>query len=112
MDVLSAEAREIAAQGLNLPLKTLSNRYEGIGGTFLSDKSLEMNGKVEKRTNWNARIFDSCPGDCGVQARTNAKEAEGKTVRQLSRLWQYAGGAHPAGESVVIVNTTGHFSES
>ncbi|PMD52551.1 uncharacterized protein K444DRAFT_706143 [Hyaloscypha bicolor E] len=80
VDVLSAEAREIAAQGLNLPLKSLSNHYEGIGGTFLSDKTLDMNGK-------------------------------GKTVRQLSRLWQYAGGAHPAGEGVVIVNTTAYSSE-
>jgi hypothetical protein len=104
VDVLSAEAREIAAQGLNLPLKSLSNHHEGIGGSLLSDGSLDVNGKDEKRANGNARIFDSRPGDCGVQGRTNAKEAEGKTVRQLSRLWQYADGACPAGEGVAIVD--------
>jgi hypothetical protein len=108
VDVLSAEAREIAAQGLNLPLKSLSNHHEGIGGWLLSDGSLDVNGKDEKRANWNARIFDSFPGDYGVQARANAKEAEGKTVRQLSRLWQYADGAYPDGEGVVTVNAASH----
>jgi hypothetical protein len=77
VDVLTSKGREITAH-LNLPL------------------SLDENGRDEKRASWNARGM--------VQARIRA---EGMTVRQLSRLWQYVDGACPVGEGVAIVDGTG-----
>lgn len=41
------------------------------------------------------------------QARDSAREAEGKTVKQLSRLWRYVAGQSPVGEGVGISNGVG-----
>jgi hypothetical protein len=41
------------------------------------------------------------------EARVAAKECEGKTVKQLSRLWRFAHGGRPVGEGVAVVNGVG-----
>jgi hypothetical protein len=76
VDVLTSKGREITAH-LNFPL------------------SLDENGRDEKRSSWNAQRM--------VQARI---KAEGRTVRHLSRLWQYKDGSRPV-EKGVIVNGIG-----
>lgn len=43
-----------------------------------------------------------------ARARAGARESEGKTVRQLSRLWRYAHGGRPVGEGVAVMNGVGH----
>lgn len=61
--------------------------------------------KTEKRASWGNQMIMST--DSVAAMRKCAKECEGKTVRQLSRLWMYAGGARPAGEGVGMVNGVG-----
>lgn len=64
------------------------------------------NGRSEKRRSWGTA--ETMGIDCVGRARTGAKECEGRTVRQLSRLWRFGRGGRPVGEGVPFANGVGH----
>jgi hypothetical protein len=61
----------------------------------------EVNGKKERPISWG--MGGLMMGDSVAMARMSAKMAEGKTMKELSRLWQYQGGIRPrvAGEDLL-----------
>jgi len=135
VDVETAAKREFTAQGVSVALKSLSTRQSSGSNTNVSPdqspKSLhshsipmalphsnshvigQTNGMKEgKRGSWSQQGIHNTsavtPSAASVaQARNSAREAEGKTVRQLSRLWRYANGGKPVGEGVSVVNGVG-----
>lgn len=62
------------------------------------------NGKGMKDQRRNSGM--GCDGSV-VIAKMNAKECECKTVRQLSRLWRYAGGCKLSSQGVGMMNSVG-----
>jgi hypothetical protein len=114
VDVQIAERREFTAQSLATPMKPV-RRLSGVmsNGTPNSGyMSPRMNGngmlsppcedaprsRKEKRNSWGTT---TTLGIDGVgKARQGARECEGCTVRQLSRLWRYMDGKRPVGEGV------------
>jgi hypothetical protein len=96
VNISTAEKREFTAQGVTSPLKPL-NLMKHMNG----NEDMMMKNRNTSRNTMGAG------NDSVMQARMGAKECEGKTVRQLSRLWRYAGGMRPAGEGVGMVNGVG-----
>jgi hypothetical protein len=109
VDLQTAEKREFTAQGVSMPLKPMGLGKRSASGNSLSsptsDKEMDAPmSKAEKRASWGNQTMGS---EAVAQARMCAKECEGKTVRQLSRLWRYAGGGRPVGEGVGVSNGVG-----
>lgn len=119
VDDQTAEKREFTAQGVASPQKSL-NECHNSGRTIdqipsnqsksatISPKSLAplFNVQNSRRKSWETA---SALGIGGVaKARDGVRESEGKTVRQLSRLWRYAHGGRPIGEGVAVMNGVGH----
>ena len=111
VDMNTAEKREFTAQGVSMQLKGIGRRTPS-GNTVdtpMPDMGTPMSKsqsrKVEKRERKGAQMM---MGSESIElARKCAKECQGKTVRQLSRLWTYAGGARPVAEGVAIENGVG-----
>ncbi len=71
----------------------------------LSSFDFPPRSRKEKRNSWGTT---ATLGLDGVgKARQCAREAEGRTVRQLSRLWRFAGGKVPVGEGIPASNGVG-----
>jgi hypothetical protein len=119
VDDQTAEKREFTAQGVASPQKAI-NEYHDSGR--ISDqipncqsksptisprsKASLFNVQGSRRASWETA---STTGIGGVaKARAGARESEGKTVRQLSRLWRYAHGGRPVGEGAAVMNGVGH----
>lgn len=103
INISTAEKREFTAQGVTGPLKPLNlMKHMSVNGNGVNGNE-EMMMK-NRAASWNMM---GAGNDSVMQARMCAKECEGKTVRQLSRLWRYAGGMRPAGEGVGMVNGVG-----
>ena len=104
VDISTAEKREFTAQGVSMPIKHgHRNSLTGSGSNSPSGKEKE----ALKRASWgSAGVFGTGMDSVG-QARDSAREAEGKTVKQLSRLWRYVAGQSPVGEGVGISNGVG-----
>ncbi|KAL3423690.1 hypothetical protein PVAG01_05437 [Phlyctema vagabunda] len=101
VDVQTAEKREFTAQGVSVPLKTTSPR----NSLMLSNSPIVSGGK---RNSWNDGGVYGTAMDAVGQARNSAREAEGQTVQQLSRLWRYVDGARPVGEGIPASSGTGN----
>jgi hypothetical protein len=99
VDFETAEKREFTAQGVAAPAKAVRT-----SGASSPDRGAK--NKSEKRSSWGS--MGGYGIDAVAQARGSAKECEGKTVRQLSRLWRYVGGGRPVGEGVSLVNGVGN----
>lgn len=107
VDMQIVEKREFTAQGVSMQLKPMGLGRRSSSGNMLSpnnEVSTPMT-KAEKRASAGANQMMG--SECVEAARKSAKECEGKTVRQLSRLWMYAGGNRPVGEGVGMVNGIG-----
>lgn len=102
VDMETAEKREFTAQGVALPQKSFSRQSSENRSLSQSD-SPNVSPLGENIASWETAV-----GVNGVgRARVAAKECEGKTVKQLSRLWRYAHGGRPVGEGVAVVNGVG-----
>lgn len=125
VDISTAEKREFTAMGIALPMKTIvhpDHRRESIDQMMMGSSmgspeiSPRTNGRPkrnhvvrtvssEKRSSWGTA------GTLGIdgvgKARLGAKECEGRTMRQLSRLWRYERGGQPVGEGVPVLNGFG-----
>lgn len=108
VDARTAERREFSAEGISSPLKSLHRMGMAIGAhSQLSSQSLETSprSRKEKLSSWGTT------GALGVdsvgKARMGARECQGRTVRQLSRLWKFGGGEKPVGEGVCVANGVG-----
>lgn len=98
----TAEKREFTAQGMAGREARRSSGCESPGEHPTATGFAEGGRLAAKRGSWGVFGID------GVgRARIAARECEGKTVRQLSRLWRYVGGGRPVGEGVAIVNGVG-----
>ncbi len=122
VDVSTAEKREFTAQGVSLPQKSLYSSYrdpnhtprhsnDGMrsvsGGSGTGEaNSPEISPRSRKRASWE--LAAGMGNDCIRKARVNARECEGKTIRELSRLWRYVGGVRPVGEGVAVCNGVGN----
>jgi hypothetical protein len=113
VDMQTAEKREFTAQGVSMQLQAMGPGRRTASGNFvyspISEAGTAMSKsemrKFEKRATKRAQMM---MGSESVEAaRRSAKECRGKTVKQLSRLWMYAGGAKPVGEGVAITNGVG-----
>lgn len=115
IDISMAEKREFTAQGMSSPLRPMmmqmmknmggEEMMSGIGMNGMDGKMMDgmrSGMKGDKRSSWNMSGSDSV-----ATARMCAQECEGKTMRQLSRLWRYAGGARPMGDGVSMMNGVG-----
>ncbi|RDW71720.1 hypothetical protein BP5796_07754 [Coleophoma crateriformis] len=107
VEVQTAEKREFTAQGVSMPLKTLSHSPRNSLSPLGSPRPLSQSAKEERRRSWNIGGIYGTGMDSIGQARNSARENEGKSVRQLSRLWRYVGGARPVGEGVPATNGVG-----
>lgn len=128
VDVATAEKREfmaVAMAGLKMGNSTSATGMGKIMDGMIKDS--KTNGTTDgmlienlKAEGMKGMMIDSMKGDGmkGVSwslsgedsvavARMNARECEGKTVRQLSRLWRYVGGSRPIGEGVGMMNGVG-----
>lgn len=114
VDMQTAEKREFTAQGVSMQLKAMGlGRRTASGNTVytpITEAGTPMSksemSKVEKRA--AAKGTQMMMGSESVEAaRNSAKDCDGKTVRQLSRLWMYANGARPVGEGVGMMNGVG-----
>ena len=104
VDMETAEKREFTAQGVALPQKSISRHSSSTSSRNQPD-SPDVSPKSKERASWETA---AATGVNGVgKARIAAKECEGKTVKQLSRLWRYAHGGRPVGEGVAVVNGVG-----
>lgn len=104
VDTETAEKREFTAQGVALPQKSIS-RYGSENNSRSQPDSPDVSPKSMNRASWETA---ASMGVNGVgKARAAAKECEGKTVKQLSRLWRYVQGGRPVGEGVAVVNGVG-----
>jgi hypothetical protein len=102
VDRETAEKREFTAQGVALPQKSIS-RHSSENRSRNQSDSPSVSPKSENIASWETTV-----GVNGVgKARVAAKECEGKTVKQLSRLWRYAHGGRPVAEGVTVVNGVG-----
>jgi hypothetical protein len=113
VDIETAEKREFTAQGVALLQKSINqghhaskNNAEDSPDVSPESRSWSSNDRGEKRASWE---MAAAIGNGGVgKARIAAKECEGKTVKQLSRLWRYAHGGRPVGEGVTVINGVGN----
>jgi hypothetical protein len=122
IDIQTAEKREFTAQGVSMPLKPMglgkhpangwlmesdsdvSSTKSSDGNVMTTGNTKQSKKKGERRLNMGGQTM----GSRGVaQARMAARECEGKTMRQLSRLWQYYGGQSPIGHGVSMANGMG-----
>ena len=100
VDMETAEKREFTAQGVALPQKFISRQ-----SSETTCDTPDFSPKSKNRTSWETA---AAMGINGVgKARIAAKECDGKTVKQLSRLWRYVNGGWPVGERVAVVNGVG-----
>jgi len=111
VDVQTAERREFTAQGIAMPAKAMHKigMPMGLGITGVNGITAGANGRLspdentprsrkDKRNSWGTA---GALGLDGVgKARMAARECQGKTVRQLSRMWRFCGGERPVGEGV------------
>ncbi len=102
VDMETAEKREFTAQGVALPQKSMG-RHGSETSSRSQPGSPDISPKGQRgqnRASWE-----------GVnevtKARIAARECEGKTVKQLSRLWRYVHGGRPVGEGVAVLNGVG-----
>jgi len=64
--------------------------------------------KKERTMSWNTGMGMGGMGDSVAMARMCAKQAEGKTMKELSRLWRYQGGNRPGmGEDLMAMRGMG-----
>lgn len=112
VDIETAEKREFTAQGVALPQKStkparICPKHGGEDSPSVSPKTKFSSGgeRAEKRTSWEMAAAMNV-GGLG-EAKVAARECEGRTVKQLSRLWRYLHGARPVGEGVAITNGVG-----
>lgn len=119
VDLATAEKREFTAEGVVQPQKSIATDCASPLSPSIdevvqtpdvsprnSSKDTMVNGFPNKRRSWGMSPQN---GMTGVQkARACAQESDGRTVRQLSRLWRYAHGGKPVGEGVALVNGVGH----
>jgi hypothetical protein len=120
VDIETAEKREFTAQGFALPQKALyaSRTYSHndsissqtrAGSPEVSPRGRTAFYNGERRSSWDTA---AAMGMGGVgKARSGARECEGKTVKQLSRLWRYANGGRPVGEGIPLINGVGNGME-
>lgn len=125
VDISTAEKREFTAMGVALPMKSIippDRHRESIDGIMMGVSSPELSPKLngsrgkravrgalaktsENRSSWGTA---GALGIDGVgKARMGARECEGRTARQLSRLWRYVQGGRPIGEGVPVMNGVG-----
>ncbi|KAI9744100.1 MAG: hypothetical protein M1818_002252 [Claussenomyces sp. TS43310] len=120
VDAETAEKREFTAMGIALPMKSVSNapsyhphHQSHPESPLRSPKSESYHNHLSgmqhdhavKRASWGTA---GAMGLDGVgKARTGARECEGKTMRQLSRLWRFEKGGRPVGEGVPVLNGAG-----
>jgi hypothetical protein len=108
VDMQTAEKREFTAQGVSMQLKALGLSRRSVSGytdyNLMADTGAPVS-KAEKRSSKGAQL--SMGSESVEAARRSAKECDGKTVRQLSRLWMYANGGRPVGEGVSMMNGIG-----
>jgi hypothetical protein len=97
VDTETAEKREFTAQGVALPQKSVTRQSSENGCRGQSDLPDVLTMSKNKTA---AAMGINSVG----RARIAAKECEGKTVKQLSRLWRYVNGGRPVGEGVAVVN--------
>lgn len=118
IDHATVEKREFTAQRVGRSLKrlSLSTLFRGLSPQAmqspLSSSSSQLQSqpqarsppptttwspasKKEKRKTWE---FATAREDAVEVARRGARAAEGKTARELSRLWRYEAGERPVGE--------------
>lgn len=119
IDISTAERREFIAQSTAPPMLASRKLSFGLGLASPSSKSMTNGGlsptmtngngitsRKDKRNSWNT---SASLGIDGVgKARQCARESSGRTVRQLSRLWNYVNGKKPVGEGVALVNGVGN----
>jgi len=120
VDTETAEKREFTAMGMGMGgslsgMKRMSlgrmhsNYDEMMNGSSNHSSGKDMAGKDSKMVNGTGEKKDGkgemkkerkmmTQMDGVAMARKAAKECEGKTVRELSRLWQYVNGRQPAGD--------------
>jgi hypothetical protein len=103
VDMETAEKREFTAQGIALPQKSTGRHSSGNTSRTHADYSSDLSPKSKNRTSWETSMSVNGVG----KARIAARECEGKTVRQLSRLWRYLHGGRPVGEGVAMINGVG-----
>jgi hypothetical protein len=104
VDMETAEKREFTAQGVALPQKSIT-RHSSETSSKSQPDSPDASPKSKNTASWETA---TAMGTNGVgKARIAARECEGKTVKQLSRLWRYAHGGRPVGEGVAVVNGVG-----
>jgi len=103
VDMQTAEKREFTAQGMSM-LKPMGLGRRSPSMMGMGDLGENKMSKAEKRASGGNQMM--MPD--GVQSmRKCARECDGKTVRQLSRLWMYVGGERPMGEGVGTTNGVG-----
>ena len=91
----------------------MMKKMQMMGGKMMNGMGMNLDGLKEMMMDSGKGIKDNRRSsemacDSGVaMARMNAKECEGKTVRQLSRFWRYAGGCKPTGEGTGMMNCVG-----
>ena len=108
VDMQTAEKREFTAQGVSMQLAARGlGRRTASGNTDytpIAEMSTTM-GKSEMSKAEKRKGTHMIMGSESVQmARQSANECQGKTVKQLSRLWIYADGARPVAEGVAMGN--------
>lgn len=135
IDISTAEKREFTAQGVSLPLKRLSGlkhlSFDTPSPTLatamdLDDSLLLTRKEGDAKRSWNIMgsaggvgVIGDKAGMGGVSeiggigdsvqiARRRAREQEGMSVRQLSRLWRYEGGKRIVEKGVSGVNGVGN----
>lgn len=104
VDMETAEKREFTAQGVALPQKSIG-RYSGGAGSRSQPDSPDVSPRCKNRASWETAAVMGI--NSVGKARIAAKECEGKTLKQLSRLWRYAHRGRPVGEGVAVVNGVG-----
>jgi len=120
VDIETVEKREFTAMGMSMggsfsgmkrmSLSRMPPSYdEMMNGNSSHSNGKDMTGKDGKVVNGNAEKKDGkgevkkerkmlTQMDGVAMVRMAAKECEGNTVRDLSRLWQYINGRRPAGD--------------
>ena len=120
VDIETAEKREFTAMGMGMGgslsgMKRMSlgrmpsNYDEMVNGNQIHGNGKDMASKDGKMVNGTGEKKDGkgemkkerkmmTQMDGVAMVRMAAKECEGKTVRELSRLWQYVNGRRPAGD--------------
>ena len=108
VDIQTAEKREFTAQSLHMQLKAMGLGRRTASGSIVYASGADPGTPMSKAEKQSPKGTQLKMGSESVEAaRKSAKDCDGKTVRQLSRLWMYVNGARPVGEGVGIMNGVG-----